>query len=858
MAKAQMDSVIRHLHQVMLRQDGAGRTDGQLLASFIDQKDEAAFEALVRRHGPMVLGVCRRIVRNHHDAEDAFQATFLVLACKAASVKPRERVANWLHGVALRTALKAKAMTAKRRGREKQVKEMPEPAAVPQDQWRDLQPLLDQELNSLPEKYRLPILLCDLESNTIKEAAQQLGWPQGTLASRLARGRKLLAKRLASRGVALSAGSLAAVVSQNAVSAGVPTSLMTTTVKAAAVIAAGQAAVAGVVPAKVAALMEGVLKAMLLNKLKGVMAVLVVALAGVGTGTGLLGYAAVAGQQNESKKGDAVTPNQKTAENKGKVYFDVAEYPSVVQEIVYQGAHHLKPDELDTLTGLKKGMPLNPVANLMAQQAILRRLHEKGRMFAGVELVEGNKPGDTRVVFRIVEGPVVKAMTAKRQKEDNKAEIVSPNKEVAKSDKDQLLGKWLLVSCNCNGKDRMQPWFKDNSRLVIEEADGKLVCKTLFKDKAKLIELFGQEEMEQRMLWADMAGESPAKVIERFGEEMEKNTQGILKLDARTKPQTLDVISVVPLNGIYLGIYKLDGDTLTWCWSKALTPEVAKAGKDRPTDFSTTSGDGRTLMVYKRQKEHTENDTAKDQAVKQANKNGANHDTAKTDLESIQGIWSVVSIEQGGKPAKLEKAVFMVDGKRACWQTCEFEMQGGLYLDPTSKPKTYDFVMSERTIEGIYSLDGGTLRLCQGTKRPVGFATRKDSQVLFVLKRIHGPEVFPFRLPDGTRAFPPFFEKKGKTPLPPQTAPTPKDGSLTPYKMADRTAKVGRIIIVGNTKTETSVILKMIPLSPGDVLDYQALRTAEKNLAAFSPTITVEESSDSADFRDIRVTVKEK
>src|SRR5260370_6330884 len=159
MGTAQIDAVIRHLRRAVLRQDGAGRTDGQLLGSFIDQKHEAAFEALVRRHGPMVFGVCRRVVGNHHDAEDAFQATFLVLARKASSVRPRERLANWLHGVALRTAMKAKAMTAKRRGREKQVTEMPEPELSQQDQWRDLQPLIDQELNGLPENYRLPILL---------------------------------------------------------------------------------------------------------------------------------------------------------------------------------------------------------------------------------------------------------------------------------------------------------------------------------------------------------------------------------------------------------------------------------------------------------------------------------------------------------------------------------------------------------------------------------------------------------------------------------------------------------------------------------------------------------------------------
>ena len=120
MATAQLDTVVRHLRRAVLRQDAAGRTDGQLLASFIEQNDEAAFDTLIRRHGPMVFGVCCRIVRNHHDAEDAFQATFLVLARKASSVRPRERVANWLHGVALRTAMRVRTMTAKRRGREKQ------------------------------------------------------------------------------------------------------------------------------------------------------------------------------------------------------------------------------------------------------------------------------------------------------------------------------------------------------------------------------------------------------------------------------------------------------------------------------------------------------------------------------------------------------------------------------------------------------------------------------------------------------------------------------------------------------------------------------------------------------------------
>jgi RNA polymerase sigma-70 factor (ECF subfamily) len=291
-----MDKVIQYLHQAVLRPEEAGRTEGELLASFIDRKDEAAFEALVRRQGRMVFGVCRRVAGNHHDAEDAFQATFLVLARKASSVRPRERLANWLHGVALRTAMKAKAMTAKRRGREKQVTQIPEPESPQQDPWRDLQPILDQELNGLPENYRLPILLCDLQGEKIAEAARKLGWPQGTVAGRLARGRKLLAKRLTNRGVGLSAGSLAAIVSQNALAV-VPSTLTAPTVKAAILFGAGQAAASTVASAKVAALTDGVLKSMLLKKLKVVPVLLLLLAVAVLSGAVSLFYPTRAAEQ---------------------------------------------------------------------------------------------------------------------------------------------------------------------------------------------------------------------------------------------------------------------------------------------------------------------------------------------------------------------------------------------------------------------------------------------------------------------------------------------------------------------------------------------------------------------------------
>jgi RNA polymerase sigma factor (sigma-70 family) len=275
MAASQTNAVMQHLRRTVLLQDGAGLTDGQLLGYFIEQRDDDAFAALVRRHGPMVWGVCRRLL-SQHDAEDAFQATFLVLVRKAASIVPRERIANWLYGVAHRTALLARRTATRRGAREKQVTEMPEPAVADQDLWRDLQPLLDQELGRLPDTSREVIVLCDLEGKTRSEAARQLGLPEGTIGSRLARARTMLAKRLARHGLMVSGGALAAALSQDVASASVPPSVVSSTIRAATLVAAGKAAAAGGISAKVAALTEGALKAMLFAKLKITVTVLLV------------------------------------------------------------------------------------------------------------------------------------------------------------------------------------------------------------------------------------------------------------------------------------------------------------------------------------------------------------------------------------------------------------------------------------------------------------------------------------------------------------------------------------------------------------------------------------------------------
>jgi RNA polymerase sigma factor (sigma-70 family) len=255
MVAGHINRVVVGLRRVAL---DAQWSDAQLLDGFIARREPAAFELLVRRHGPMVLGVCRRILRNEADAEDAFQATFLVLVRKAATIMPREQVGNWLYGVACRTAMKARSMSDRRRTHERRAGALLRPNPVPAEFRPEVQAILDEELERLPAKYRAPVVLCDLEGKTQREAARLLGWPDGTLATRLRAARRLLAGRLTRRGLALSAGAIATVTAQTAAPAAVPAALTEITLLT----------TAGNVSPRVAALAEGVLKAMLITKLK--------------------------------------------------------------------------------------------------------------------------------------------------------------------------------------------------------------------------------------------------------------------------------------------------------------------------------------------------------------------------------------------------------------------------------------------------------------------------------------------------------------------------------------------------------------------------------------------------------------
>jgi RNA polymerase sigma factor (sigma-70 family) len=304
MATAQMGTVLRHIRQLV---GGVApeRTDRQLLDDFAGRRDEAAFAALVARHGPMVLRVCRRVLSHEQDAEDAFQATFLVLAHSAATIRRREALAGWLHGVAWRTAMKAKRTAARRRARERQ----PRPSAVPSAPgllWEEVRTVLNEELGRLAEPFRSAFVLCALEGKTGPEAAALLGCKEATVYTRMNRARRLLQKALAARGIELAALLGALAVADGAARA-VPVSLARSTVRFGLLVAAGGPAAE--IPTHVAALAAGVTRAMFVNKVR--IAVILVFAAGLlFAGAGVLARQVPAAGEPppESRKSEAREP----------------------------------------------------------------------------------------------------------------------------------------------------------------------------------------------------------------------------------------------------------------------------------------------------------------------------------------------------------------------------------------------------------------------------------------------------------------------------------------------------------------------------------------------------------------------
>jgi RNA polymerase sigma factor (sigma-70 family) len=312
MAGSRLNVLLQQLRGFVRPLD-SGLTDAQLLGRWLASRDEAAFELLVWRHGSIVLGVCQRLLRRSQDIEDAFQATFLVFLRKAQTIGKGNAVAGWLYQVAYRVALQARQRTSHQPRLDGLDVLIPVPGTTDATDWHDIRPVLDDEVNRLSERYRTVFVLCCLEGKTNEEAARELGVPIGTVLSRLARARARLRARLTRRGVTLTAGVLATGWAAEA-SASVPACLVVSTMKAALLGTAEEAAAAGVVSAQAAALTKGALHVMWLSKLQTTMAALILSVALIGGG-GLFTYGALAA--GPGKGSSKVTRGDETATENG-------------------------------------------------------------------------------------------------------------------------------------------------------------------------------------------------------------------------------------------------------------------------------------------------------------------------------------------------------------------------------------------------------------------------------------------------------------------------------------------------------------------------------------------------------------
>jgi RNA polymerase sigma factor (sigma-70 family) len=401
---ARAATVLRYLRRLGGAQAARAAADADLLERFVACREETAFIEIVRRHGPMVLGVCQRLLPNPHDAEDAFQATFLVLAAKPHAVGQPAALANWLFGVARRTALRLHVDSARRSRHERRAARSE--ALAPESLWFDVRPLLDAEVARLPGRCREVFVLCCLEGRTHEEAARLLGCAAGTVASRLSRARERLRGRLARRGLTLTVA--AAFLAAGEAEAAVSPELLAAVVKAAAPSSIVALSAAGSISPRVAALTQGVLRAMWIAKLK-VASALVLAASIVSFGAGL-----VLSPAAPPTKETAVTPPKPPAP-------DVAANDGGKKEVTAPAAPPKPPAEDDRKAKDDEKLPSQPPATASAQD-----LQDE------IELLEA------RLEVKRAELEAAK-LTSDRAKADvDRADKLMANKAIAREEYDSL------------------------------------------------------------------------------------------------------------------------------------------------------------------------------------------------------------------------------------------------------------------------------------------------------------------------------------------------------------------------------------------------------------------------------------
>jgi RNA polymerase sigma factor (sigma-70 family) len=374
MANGSRASVIRSIQTLFSEGSVGGMTDGQLLEQFLSRRDEgaeAAFAALVGLHGPMVWDLCRSILSDPHAAEDAFQTTFLILVRKAGSIRRRDAVGPWLHGVARRVAVRAKAVTARRRLREGQVTEMRSSPTLDPARLEQIE-ALHEEVDRLIEKYRAPLVLCYFEGWTHAEAAQLLKCPVGTVSIRLARARELLRARLTRRGVVIPAASVGTMLGLEAGATAMPTGLAQSTIKAAMRIAAGKAITTGAVPVAVIQLAKGEIQSMNFMKLTAA-AAFVLAAGFVTVGAGVVALYEPPAQVDQGAAPSTATPAERVDEKEQKARRQSIHNLRMISLAMYNAMSNTNTGRFPAAAIINDGKPL-----LSWRVALLPYLGEKG------------------------------------------------------------------------------------------------------------------------------------------------------------------------------------------------------------------------------------------------------------------------------------------------------------------------------------------------------------------------------------------------------------------------------------------------------------------------------------------------
>jgi RNA polymerase sigma factor (sigma-70 family) len=422
--------VLHYLHTHIGRSDVAATSDERLLERFAIQGDESAFEAIVERHGPLVWGVCRRVLNRDQDIEDAFQATFLVLVRKAHSIRRRASVSSWLHGVAHRVALQARASVEQNRTHNLQGPSPTLTDAASEASYRELRAILDEEILGLPERFRTPLLLCCLEGRTKAEAARELGWKEGTVASRLARARLRLHGRLTQRGILLAAGPAGMVLVEKS-SAAVSAALVAAAVRMAILFAAGEVASAGGVSTSVPVLAKGILNGMVVSKVK-VSAALILTVCFLAAGAGWAAHQALQEKPKPEQRKDEPQPTAKKADEDKQAKKDLYGDPLPDGAIARMGSIQLRHAGLSDFVFVDDG---KTVLSAGADRVLRFWDVAKGKLARVVKLTGESGPG--RAVTLSPDGKLLAAVDQDKLivwdvetgKEINK--IANPNKDVA-------------------------------------------------------------------------------------------------------------------------------------------------------------------------------------------------------------------------------------------------------------------------------------------------------------------------------------------------------------------------------------------------------------------------------------------